>query len=152
MTQTRDKVAFAFFGLLLLVYAAANIVASQMAYAPVMFRVMSLRDAKGAQEFLVNLEGSGIVLKEGLHSYDVEAMQSDYLNGLFNNSIARAVDVERLNVEKSIAYHESLLDLNRDNPQLLIKVGLLYKERGDSDRSAEYFKLARSIDPWVKVK
>lgn len=152
MTQTRKKIAFGFFGLILLVFLAANVAASHIAYSELMFRVMGLNDKYAAREMLVNLEGSGIVLSEGQHTHDIYDMQSEYLNSHFDNIFAREVDVKRLNVEKSIEYYEGLLALNGSNPQVLVQLGMLYKEVGNSGKSAEYFRKAQSVDPWVETK
>jgi tetratricopeptide (TPR) repeat protein len=160
MTQRRKTVLLGAFAVFLLAFLAANVAASQYMYAPVMFRLFGLSDRAAASEFLTNLEGSGLRLAEGENrtdipgrsELDVFAMQSRYLNSHFDNIFAQEVDIQRLSVEKAIDYYEGLLRLNAENPQVLVKIGLLYKEKGDEARAEEYFEKARAVDPWVEVR
>jgi tetratricopeptide (TPR) repeat protein len=145
MSKTQKTLLFGLAGVVLLVFLMANVGASQFAYAPLMFRVVGLQDADAAREFLVDMEGQAALSS-------VYAGQSEYLNSHFDNIFAREVDVERLNGEKAIGYYEGLLALNEGNPQVLIKLSLLYSERGDKGRATEYMKRAQEIDPWVEVE
>lgn len=145
MSKTQKTLLFGLAGLILLVFLMANVGASQFAYAPLMFRIVSLQDADAAREFLVNMEGQA-------HFSKIYASQSEYLNSHFDNIFAKEVDVERLSAEKAIGYYEGLLALNADNPQVLVKLSLLYAERGDQSRATEYVERARKIDPWVALK
>lgn len=147
MSKTQKTALFGLAGVGLLVLLVMNIGASQLAYAPVMYSLVSMRDPASAREVLANLEGTDLE--------DVYAQQSVYLNSHFDNIFAREVSVAQLNSDKAIDYYEGLLTLNTENPQLLVKLGLLYGEKGGQEnivKSAAYLKKAREIDPWVVVE
>lgn len=152
LSETKKNAFLGLFGVVLLVFLAANVVASQLSYAPLMFRLVGLNDIDAAREFLVNLDGPELAGKGHSGQSNLYESQSRYLNSHFDNIFAREVDISQLNAEKAIAKYEELLQVNEYNPQVLVKLGLLHREKGDEMQAAEYFKRARNVDPWVDIE
>ncbi len=141
-SHVRGFVFFAGVGLGALIFLVANIVASQFVYPPLMFRLMSLSDSQAAREFLADLEPSS----------DVYQSQRKYLNGVFNNIFDSDANINNLNTEKALVHYEKLLALSPNNPQLHVKLGLLYKEKGMMAEATGHFEKAQEIDPWIDLK
>ena len=132
-------VLFAGVGLVALVYLVANIVASQLVFPPLMFRLMTLSDPQAPREFLADLDASSPLYQT----------QKSYFNSLFDNVFDKEADINQLNTEKTIIHYEKLVLLSPNNPQLHMKLGLLYKEKGLLSESQAHFQRAYEIDPWI---
>ncbi|MBP9797857.1 hypothetical protein KBC70_01795 [Candidatus Woesebacteria bacterium] len=133
-----------FLAVLAIAFTTANILASQTIYKPLMFRLVTLQDADAGREFLANLEGT-----------DLFAGQSQYLNSIFDNIFAVEIDTRYLNIEKNITEYENMLSLNPKNRDVLIKLALLYRDKGTGsalEKSRQYYAEAKAVDPWVKVE
>lgn len=129
--------------MLAVTFTTANILASQITYKPLMFRLVTLQNADAGREFLANLKGT-----------DLFADQSQYLNSIFDNIFAVEVDTKYLNIEKNITQYENLLQLNQKNRDILIKLALLYKDQGTTQslaQSQRYYAQAKAVDPWVYI-
>lgn len=136
----QKKLAFGFFGIIVFTFIAANIYVSQFSYHPLMFRLITLQDAPAADQFLADLEGTSVY-----------PAQLRYFNSLFDNVFTHEIDIKHLNTDNSINYYEKILKLNGKNRDVLIKLALLYKENGNTKKSADYYRAAKKIDPWVKI-
>lgn len=134
---------FAIGGFLLISLTFANILASQIVYKPLMFRLVTLQNADAGREFLANLEGT-----------ELFSDQSQYLNSIFDNIFAIEVDTKFLNIEKNITKYENLLRLNQKNRDILITLAFLYKDQGTTQsriQSQKYYTQAKEVDPWVHI-
>lgn len=133
-----------FLAVLAIAFTTANVLASQTIYKPLMFRLVTLQDADASREFLANLEGT-----------DLFAGQSQYLNSIFDNIFAVEIDTRYLNIEKNIIEYENMLSLNPKNRDVLIKLALLYRDKGTGsalEKSRQYYAEAKAVDPWVNVE
>lgn len=134
---------FAIGSFLLISLTFANILASQIVYKPLMFRLVTLQNAEAGREFLANLRGT-----------ELFEDQSQYLNSIFDNIFAVEIDTKYLNIEKNISKYENLLQLNQKNRDILIKLALLYKDQGTTQslaQSQRYYAQAKAVDPWVHI-
>lgn len=155
----RKAIAYGVAGTLLLALAALNIYASQVNYNSLMFRLIQLKDVEAAREYLANVKDAknikAVPSASGLDG-DLDSslydMQSRYLNSHFDNIFAREVNINRLNAEKAIFRYEELLAISPQNPEILMKLALLYREKGDDQLANAYYQRAISIDPWIDVK
>lgn len=133
-----------FLAILAIAFTTANVLASQTMYKPLMFRLITLQDADAGREFLGNLEGT-----------DLYNGQSQYLNSIFDNMFAIEIDTKYLNIEKNITEYENMLSLNPKNRDVLIKLALLYRDKGTGsalEKSKQYYAEAQAVDPWVKIE
>jgi tetratricopeptide (TPR) repeat protein len=140
-SHPRAFLLFASIGLIALVYLVANIVASQVIFPPLMFRLIALSDSEAPREFLADLDPSSALYQS----------QRSYLNSLFNNVFDTEADINNLNSEIALAHYEKLLILSPNNPQLHVKIGLLHKEKGQLKQAQSHFETAQRFDPWIQT-
>ena len=121
-------------------YCSANILASQLIFNPLLFRLVTLEDTGATREFLANLEGSP--LYEG---------QNRYFNSLYNSVFSHEIDVKHLNSEKASAHYEELLQLNPKSRDVLVELALLKTELGQKSEAKAFYMRAKEIDPWLQI-
>lgn len=122
-------------------FVIANAFISQTGYDALMNKVVSLNDPNAAREFLANLENTPY--------YE---QQAQYFNARFDNIFAREIDIERLNNARAIQEYLTLLELNPQDPDVLIKLALISKQNNEHSQAEAYYQEARKIDPWIQIE
>lgn len=112
---------------------AMNIVASQLVFPNLMFRLLSDTTVDAAREFLGNLP-------EG----DVRTSQYRIYDQKYQNIFSEEAKVSGLNKNVALDHYNKLLVVSPRNPQLIAKIGML-----ESDEAK--LTIAQDIDPWLNL-
>ncbi len=110
-----------------------NIVASQLVFPNLMFKLLVGGNIDSAREFLENLpEGP-------LHT-----SQQRIYNQKYQNFFSEEAKVSGLRRDLALNHYRSLLAISPKNPQLIAKIGLLEQDKTKQDSALQ-------IDPWLKL-
>jgi len=137
----QQKITYAGVAAGLCLLAGMNLFVSQR-FPSLMYRLVSLKDKKAAQEFILGLQNNKI-------SRQQTAYFSDIFSSLEKNDDVSPTETE--DVAQKIAHYEKLLSYNRKNPLVLAHLAQLYEKKGDQQKTKQLYNEAKKIDPWIKL-
>lgn len=133
---------------LILLFVAINVYASQL-FHPLLYKILNTSQTQvyqdSVRQFLSYIENTP--------EYD---QQFAYFNRIYGNVFAAEAIDEEFSLNNELEKYESALEQTGQTrehapPRILVKIALVYLDRGDIVKAREYYNQARAIDPWIEV-